>query len=88
MQRRDLFLHLTRFAAALAWQQVFSAGAQAQSRPDEAWASQDDPFPLGVASGEPLPDAVVLWTRLAPRPLQADGGMPQAAVPVRWEVAA
>lgn len=88
MQRRDLFLHLTRFAAALAWQQVFSAGAQAQSRPDEAWASQDDPFPLGVASGEPLPDAIVLWTRLAPRPLQADGGMPQAAVPVRWEVAA
>ena len=24
MQRRDLFLQLTRFAAALAWQQVFS----------------------------------------------------------------
>lgn len=87
MQRRDLFLHLTRFAAALAWQQVFSAGVRAQSQSDEAWAPSDDPFPLGVASGEPLPDSVVLWTRLATRPLQADGGMPPAAVPVRWEVA-
>jgi alkaline phosphatase D len=88
MQRRDLFLSLTRLAAALAWQQVFSAGARAQPHPDETWMTQDDPFPLGVASGDPLPDSVVLWTRLAPRPLQADGGMPQLAVPVRWEVAA
>jgi alkaline phosphatase D len=30
----------------------------------------DDPFQLGVASGDPLPDGVVLWTRLAPRPLE------------------
>ncbi|MGH9767893.1 MAG: PhoD-like phosphatase N-terminal domain-containing protein, partial [Blastocatellia bacterium] len=28
-----------------------------------------DPFSLGVASGDPLPDSVVLWTRLAPDPL-------------------
>ena len=28
------------------------------------------PFTLGVASGAPLPDGVVLWTRLAPRPLE------------------
>src|SRR5680860_632002 len=26
------------------------------------------PFTLGVASGDPLPDSVVLWTRLAPDP--------------------
>jgi alkaline phosphatase D len=45
------------------------------------------PFSLGVASGCPAPDGVVLWTRLAPEPL-AGGGMPQAAVEVRWEVAA
>ena len=25
-----------------------------------------DAFPLGVASGDPLPDGIVLWTRLAP----------------------
>ena len=46
-------------------------------------------FTLGVASGEPLPDGVVLWTRLAPEPLALDGfgGMPSRPVPVQWEVA-
>ena len=33
----------------------------------------DNPFSLGVASGDPLPDGVVLWTRLAPQPLAEDG---------------
>jgi alkaline phosphatase D len=47
----------------------------------------DDPFTLGVASGDPLHDRVVLWTRLAPRPLDEDGGMGPEAVPVRWQVA-
>jgi alkaline phosphatase D len=46
-----------------------------------------DPFTLGVASGEPSPDGVVLWTRLAPDPLHG-GGMPNRPVPVRWQVAA
>ena len=44
------------------------------------------PFSLGVASGEPLPDSVVLWTRLAPDPLNG-GGMPLVNIPVRWQVA-
>lgn len=43
-------------------------------------------FTLGVASGEPLPGGVVIWTRLAPEPLEG-GGMPDRKVPVRWEVA-
>lgn len=43
-------------------------------------------FTLGVASGDPLPDGVVLWTRLAPSPL-AGGGMPARPVPVQWEIA-
>lgn len=43
-------------------------------------------FTFGVASGEPTPDGMVLWTRLGPRPLQGDGGMPRRDVPVRWEV--
>ena len=45
------------------------------------------PFSLGIASGEPWPDSVVLWTRLAPEPLRGDGGMPARPVPVRWELA-
>lgn len=45
-----------------------------------------NPFTLGVASGYPQPNGVVLWTRLAPNPLHG-GGMPQAAVEVAWEIA-
>jgi len=44
------------------------------------------PFTLGVASGDPAPDGVALWTRLAPSPLSG-GGMPQRRVPVDFEVA-
>ena len=46
------------------------------------------PFQLGVASGDPAPDGFVIWTRLAPDPLEIDYGMPAAAVEVAWEVAA
>src|SRR5262245_37548152 len=41
------------------------------------------PFTLGVASGCPQPDSVVLWTRLAPEPL-AGGGMEPGRVEVHW----
>ena len=47
----------------------------------------ETPFTLGVASGEPLPDGVVLWTRLAPHPFEVQGGMGPDAVEVRWQVA-
>jgi len=54
-----------------------------------AAAAATFPFTLGIASGDPLPDGVVLWTRLAPSPTNADGhgGMPNQDVPVDWEVA-
>lgn len=45
-----------------------------------------NPFKLGVASGDPTPDGVVLWTRLAPDPLNG-GGMPAAPAEVEWQVA-
>jgi alkaline phosphatase D len=45
-----------------------------------------DPFTLGVASGDPLPDGVALWTRLAPDPLNG-GGMPPKDVDVQWQIA-
>lgn len=58
--------------------------------PDQGYAKSpaipDDVFQLGVASGDPLPDGVVLWTRLAPDPVNG-GGMPDRAVPVQWEIA-
>jgi hypothetical protein len=44
------------------------------------------PFSMGIASGDPLPDGIVLWTRLAPKPLEG-GGMPMNIVEVDWEMA-
>ncbi|MFK7966585.1 MAG: alkaline phosphatase [Burkholderiaceae bacterium] len=45
------------------------------------------PFTLGVASGYPYPDGMVLWTRLAPTPSAPGGGMPPSPVPVEFVVA-
>ena len=47
-----------------------------------------DPFTLGVASGYPTSDGVVLWTRLAPD-LQQPAEIAAAAAPVSvaWEIA-
>jgi alkaline phosphatase D len=60
-----------------------------QATPNATPALGNTPFTLGVASGDPLPDGVVLWTRLAPDPLAEDGlgGMDPAPVDVQWEVA-
>jgi alkaline phosphatase D len=44
------------------------------------------PFTLGIASGDPSPQGMVLWTRLAPDPLNG-GGMSPEPVAVHWEVA-
>ena len=45
------------------------------------------PFTLGIASGQPRPGSVVLWTRLAPEPHADAGGMDPLPVRLRWEVA-
>ena len=61
---------------------IGASALRVQARP--RWAAS--PFTLGVASGDPAPDGVVLWTRLAPDPI-AGGGMPPEPVNVIWEVA-
>lgn len=55
-------------------------------RPFGAVALRSDPFSLGVASGDPSPDGVVLWTRLGRGPLD-EAGTQRRAIPVKWEVA-
>jgi len=45
-------------------------------------AFESDPFTLGVASGDPVADSVILWTRLAPT-----GALPDTDVEVAWEIA-
>lgn len=56
-------------------------------RVDRRPRSRAYPFTLGVASGDPWADSVVLWTRLAPEPLTSGGGMSSERVAVDWEIA-
>jgi len=82
---RRRFLTVTGAAAALAFSTNLPSAQAAQVRTD---ALKENPFTLGVASGDPLPDAVVLWTRLAPRAYEPGNGLPeQGAVRVEWQVA-
>ena len=46
----------------------------------------DNPFTLGVASGDPFPDGIVLWTRLAPDPADPMS-LGRRSIPVGWRVA-
>lgn len=76
MRRREL----NRAALCLAlgaWASPRLSAAQT----DPVWPS--DPFTLGVASGMPRPDGVVLWTRLAPLDEDAAARPP---VRVRYEI--
>ncbi|WP_407442083.1 alkaline phosphatase D family protein [Rhodococcus sp. (in: high G+C Gram-positive bacteria)] len=44
-------------------------------------------FAHGVASGDPLPDAVILWTRVTPTPDAVPGSGVGPATTVQWEIA-
>ncbi len=76
----------------LGWSTALAALPLLNGRTDAAIARAfgfaGDPFTLGVAAGDPTDTGVVLWTKLAPTPLEPGGGMPgNAAVEVAWEVA-
>ncbi len=45
-----------------------------------------NPFTLGVASGDPSPDGIILWTRLAPEPTDPLA-LGRRSIPVGWRVA-
>jgi alkaline phosphatase D len=72
--------------ATLATARLTPAGAQTMPGPQPGAVAASPPFTLGVASGDPTPGGVVLWTRLAPDPLNG-GGMGDQPVTVEWEVA-
>ena len=70
-----------------AFLQHAACAATASTLPRWAWSNpptlQSNPFALGIASGDPTPDGVVLWTRL----VLAQPAQMQATHTVRWEVA-
>src|SRR4051812_30116407 len=78
----DQRLTRRQFAAAAA----LGTTALLGTRQLRAAVGARDPFTLGIASGDPRHDGVVLWTRLAPSPLEPGGGMTPSRVPVRWEI--
>ncbi|MFB7915022.1 alkaline phosphatase D family protein [Streptomyces sp. NPDC056061] len=52
-----------------------------------ARAADGPAFLHGVASGDPLPDGILLWTRVTPTPDAVPGSGRGADTAVRWEVA-
>ncbi|WP_435009109.1 alkaline phosphatase D family protein [Tundrisphaera lichenicola] len=79
---RRLFLASGAAMASLPWLAGRSMGSISRR-----FALGDDPFTLGVTSGDPTSSGVVLWTRLAPRPFEPGGGLPPEAIDVTWEIA-
>src|SRR5437016_1836229 len=68
-----------------------AAGAGAAAGPLVLAATAADagtsPFRHGVASGDPLPDSVLLWTRVTPTDDALPGSGQGPAVTVAWQVA-
>lgn len=81
---RRQFLTWSALVGALAFTPELASSATASA---QSSSPTEYPFRLGVASGDPLPDSVVLWTRLAVDPMAPSGGMLPGVVPVRWEIA-
>ncbi len=81
LHRRSFLLATASLAAAALW--APRALGAVTRRP----VFSNYPFQLGVASGDPTSDGVVLWTRLAPKPLE-NGGMSADAVEVAWQICA
>ena len=73
--------------------QLLLASTATWCLPRSAWSRErfaSSPFTLGVASGAPTQDSVVLWTRLHTAQsvmFGVDDSLGQAGVPVRWELA-
>lgn len=80
LSRRGLLRLIGTFGAAACLPAVSSCARLSSLQADRY------PFRLGVASGDPSADGAVLWTRLAPEPLDG-GGMPMHPIEIGFEVA-
>ncbi|HEY6740567.1 MAG TPA: PhoD-like phosphatase N-terminal domain-containing protein, partial [Actinopolymorphaceae bacterium] len=92
MSRHALLSDRRRFLALTGGTALATALGSVLTSPAPAWADPrfpENPFTLGVASGEPTSDGIVLWTRLALDPTAPDGkgGMPERTLTVYWQVA-
>jgi alkaline phosphatase D len=60
INRRQAIQAAAAMGASLAWPSLFARGASSR------WSERRDLYPQGVASGDPHPDSVLLWTRRPP----------------------
>ena len=66
--RRSFLAAAAAMGAALAW-------GRAEASPSKVnWTERRDLYPEGVASGDPTPDGIILWTR---RPAKAGEARPR-----------
>ena len=77
---------LLKAASGLALASISGAAAATPTWLEKKPRFVSYPFTLGVASGDPFPGGAVIWTRLAPNPLDVDA-VGHDPVPVTWEVA-
>ena len=57
------------------------------SLPEQAEAATNPYFQHGVASGDPHPSSVILWTRVTPTTASVAGSGSGPDIQVRWEIA-
>lgn len=79
--RRDF---LAKGAATIAFLAAYQAGGNRA----EAQGLGFDPFSYGVASGDPLPNRVIIWTRVNPTATATPGSGMGSPVRGIWEVSA
>lgn len=80
IERRQFMQYLAAVSA------IPTLASTADGYVDTAPTFREDPFTLGVASGDPEPNGVVIWTRLSESPLVGEVTIPNA-IQVRWEIA-
>src|SRR5215510_9689505 len=60
LTRREFIEMAASIGAALAWRSAYASDSKI------AWRERRDLYPQGVASGDPHPESVLLWTRRPP----------------------
>lgn len=75
-----------RFLAAMAGGLVMPGTVRALSNTVTNPELKANPFVFGVASGDPLPDRVIIWTRLKLQPVDVQAEIDGLPIEVQWEV--
>ena len=87
IERRTFLAGSAATAGALGVGAALARPAAATAADFPAAASSTSPFGHGIASGDPLPDRVIIWTRVTPSADALPGSGAGPRVSVGWQVA-